>query len=515
MADPTAPPGPDATADPTAALSDLAKKEEAAASDYGTQRAKLQAQADAQTAPAQQGVQDASKSLSEAASADADPKNNPAPLPPNLAKHLDPKVLSDTASAFMAVGALFGLVMRQPLTAALGNMTAAMKGVQEGDADQYDRAMAEYKTNVDAAEKQAKSQLARRKEILDDKNLDLTAKLNQLKIIEAAAGGPLRGLDSSFKTTMDVFKAQETAVKNMTEHNDKVLAAAERVQEHRDREQDVRMRMAEMGESRAAREANTIEGKYGQFEDLLKNGKINQEQFDQAVEHLTGVKSGSTMRSQALRVQMAANQVSKSLESIVGLPIGASSGFFGNRTTSGGGLLASSKETLTNKATEQEVQSYRVMAQGLQRSLATLEAGGVATGLVGLTKQMDGVILQDGDTNMTKLNKLAETRQIFQGATEVLLSEPGIPKEQKVQIQGAFDKVKKLIPFTQNDLNKLQYSSRGATTLGDVVGKTATAAGVKSQGPTLQEFMQKAKAANPNATEKELSDYYKNKYGGN
>ena len=242
MADPTATaPAPDYEAQ----QADLLKQEQSATADYTAQRDKLQAQADAATAPLQQGVLDASKSLSEAASADADPKNNPAPLPPNLAKHLDPKVLSDTASAFMAVGALFGLLTRQPLTAALGNMTAAMKGVQEGDAAQYDRAMAEYKTNVEAAEKQAKAQIERRKQILDDKNLDLTGKLQALNIEEAAVGGPLRNLNLSFNSTMDMFKQRETALKNMTEHNDKILAAAERVQEHRDREQDIRMRMEE------------------------------------------------------------------------------------------------------------------------------------------------------------------------------------------------------------------------------------------------------------------------------
>ena len=502
MADPTAPPLPQPP-DP-AELQSAISEQDAALADIDKQK---NAALDPIRESAKDDIAKIDKTLAEPAKT--------MPLPENMAKHLDPKQLNDTASIFMTLGALGGLLMRQPLTAALNNMTAAMKGVQEGDAEQFDRATAEFKTNFDKAMKVNDAAEKERTRILNDTKLSLTEKMNLLDIEAVKYGDMTTRATGTFKGKVEIYKAKENAAKEAREKYQWWETLQQRIQEHRDREQDVRMRMAEMGESRAAREANTIEGKYGQFEDLLKNGKINQEQFDQAVEHLTGVKSGSTMRSQALRVQMAANQVSKSLESIVGLPIGTSSGFFGNRTTSGGGLLASSKETLTNKATEQEVQSYRVMAQGLQRSLATLEAGGVATGLVGLTKQMDGVILQDGDTNMTKLNKLAETRQIFEGATEVLLSEPGIPKEQKVQIQGAFDKVKKLIPFTQSDLNKLQYSSKGTTTLGDVVGKTATAAGVKSQGPTLQEFMQKAKSANPNATEKELSDYYKNKYGGN
>jgi len=35
-----------------------------------------------------------------------------------------------------------------------------------------------------------------------------------------------------------------------------------------------------------------------------------------------------------------------------------------------------------------------------------------------------------------------------------------------------------------------------------------------SQKPTLQEFLEKAKSANPDASEADLTDYYNKKYGG-
>lgn len=44
-------------------------------------------------------------------------------------------------------------------------------------------------------------------------------------------------------------------------------------------------------------------------------------------------------------------------------------------------------------------------------------------------------------------------------------------------------------------------------------GKPAEDHGAKAK-PTLQEFLTKAKAANPNATDKDLTDYYNKKYGG-
>ena len=400
------------------------------------------------------------------------------PLPENMAKHIDPKQLSETASIFMTLGALGGLMMRQPMTAALGNMTAAMKGVQEGDAQQYDRATAEFKTNFDKAMKINDAAEKERTRILNDTKLSLTEKMNLLDLESVKYGDMATRATTSFKSKMEMYKAKETAATHARIAYQHWETMRERVQEHRDR-------MAQLGESRAAREANTIEGKFAQYENLLKQGKITDEQFDKAIGHLTGEtgRGNTNMRGQAMRVQMAANQIRASLKSIAGLPIEASTGLFGTRDTHGGGLLASSKETMTNKATTQEVQSYRVMAAGIQRSLATLEAGGVATGLVGLTKQMDGVILQEGDTNMTKLNKLAEIRQIADHAIEVLLSEPAIPKEQKEQMKLALDDIKKVVPFTQSDLNKLTNSKSGATTLADVVQDTAAEIGTKPAAP--------------------------------
>ena len=134
-----------------------------------------------------------------------------APLPENMAKHMDPKQMMDTAQIFMTLGALGGLFMRQPLTAALGNMTAAMKGVHDGDAEQFDRATAEFKTNFDKAMKINDEAAKERTRILNDNKLSLTEKMNLLDIESSKYGDMTTRATTSFKGKMEMYNAKEKA----------------------------------------------------------------------------------------------------------------------------------------------------------------------------------------------------------------------------------------------------------------------------------------------------------------
>lgn len=153
------------------------------------------------------------------------------------------------------------------------------------------------------------------------------------------------------------------------------------------------------------------------------------------------------------RVIMSGNQAAHDLENVISLPMTASSGLFGGRKQ-GAGILDATKEVLANKLTSQEVQSYNVMSTGFQRALASIEAAGLMpTGQ--LTHQMDAVIFKEGDTNFTKLQKLAQTRQIVEAGLETTVSNPRIPKETREHAQSIIDSIRKSVPFTQQDLLRL------------------------------------------------------------
>lgn len=168
--------------------------------------------------------------------------------------------------------------------------------------------------------------------------------------------------------------------------------------------------------------------------------------------------AGGRESVQVGRLIGSANQASRDLENIAKLPLTANSGFFGGRGQ-GQGLLEAGKETLTNKMTTQEVQSYNAMTAGLQRSLASLEAMGLMPN-VNLTKQMDAVVFRDGDTHLTKMHKLAQTRQIIEATQETLDANPRVSKEQKLLLKKVLERTEKVVPFTHSDLIDLNAAQQ-------------------------------------------------------
>lgn len=184
------------------------------------------------------------------------------------------------------------------------------------------------------------------------------------------------------------------------------------------------------------------------------------------------------------RVLLSANEAAKDLSNVVQLPLTASTGLFGGRKQ-GGSLFDAGKEALTNKMTSQEVQSYNVMATGFHRALASIEAAGLAPSGQ-LSNAMDAIIFKEGDTNLTRLQKLAQTRQIIEAGLETTLSNPKIPDEQRQHINDVIRTVQKAVPFTQNDVVKLQsiQTDNPNATLKDVLKqvKRAPAGGVGGSG---------------------------------
>ena len=174
------------------------------------------------------------------------------------------------------------------------------------------------------------------------------------------------------------------------------------------------------------------------------------------------------------RMMMGANQASKDLANVVQLPLTASTGVFGGRKQ-GPGLFDAGAEVLANKATGQEAQAYNAMATGFQRSLAQIESAGLMPS-GSLTHQMDAVLFKEGDTNLTKLHKLAQTRQIVEAGMETVQANPRVSPEEKAKVVGILDSIRKSVPFTHSDLIALQEAQRTdpKATLGSILKAKVT-----------------------------------------
>lgn len=176
------------------------------------------------------------------------------------------------------------------------------------------------------------------------------------------------------------------------------------------------------------------------------------------------------------RVVNSGNQAAADLENVVKLPITASRGIFGGRSQ-GKSLLDAGQETLANKMTTQDVQTYNVFATGFQRALAAIEGAGLAPSNA-LMHQMDQVIFKEGDTNFTKLVKLAQTRQIVEKGLETITANSRVDAETKKLVGSIVEKIQKAVPFTGSELIELQglQATDPNATLKDVMAANKKAA---------------------------------------
>lgn len=185
------------------------------------------------------------------------------------------------------------------------------------------------------------------------------------------------------------------------------------------------------------------------------------------------------------RVAAAGNEAAQAAQNIMELPRTVSTGIFGGRQQ-GPGLLGAAKESLTNAATSQDVQDYNTMIAGVSRNLGAIESAGLAPSGA-LIHSMDSVTLKEGDSDITKMRKMAELRQIVELGLAPNLANPRIPPEQKQLVQGIIGQMQKAIPFTQHDVTALQQSQNPRATILDFAGKSGLSGPKYSEGQVLHQ----------------------------
>jgi hypothetical protein len=246
-------------------------------------------------------------------------------------------------------------------------------------------------------------------------------------------------------------------------------AKAKQAQLAQDREQ----RMA----SDADRRADAAEQDPFMKEAAAAYGKGTPE-YNQAIkDHLakqsTGAGQGPMGSREAVYVNRALSSAGLAVRDISNIargPVSQSTGIFGGRGQ-GPSLMDATKEQLATAITPQEAQTYNVKIAGLQRNLATLESQGLAPS-GSLTHQMDAIVFKEGDTNLTKAYKLAEARQIVEGAMDVITNNDRAPKGAKDLAGKILTQVQQSVPFTVEDLDKFSASGKKNAKIGDFLEKS-------------------------------------------
>lgn len=393
--------------------------------------------------------------------------NESVPLPENTAQHLDPKQLSEAASIWMTLGAFAGLLTRTPMTDALGNMTAAMKGAQEGDMAQFKQHYDAWDSSFKKAMSTNKDMLAKKKEILDDIKLSLTEKEHRLKLVDSEYGSIPQRMETSFLRRTKAIDSQIAMTDKSEQAADKIRESVDkRMQAHADKQSQIQM----------------TKDFHDQSLEIQRQGLAIRQDLAEAKKAASGSAGVMGSREMAFtqRVLGAANQSAKILGNLVQLPIESSTGVFGDKQP-GTGLMSASGNVLARNLTPQEAQTYQVMATGIQRNLAAIESMGLAPPGA-LTHQMESVIFKEGDTQLTKMHKLADIRQIIEAGLETMVSNPRVPDAMRKLAEKNVSELRAAVPFTQTD----------------VIGFSAKLKANKHE--TLSSYMKRADATAPAAT---------------
>jgi hypothetical protein len=351
------------------------------------------------------------------------------------------------------------------MLAAMNNMTAAMKGWQEGDTARVKSELDSFDRNFKIAQVKRSGQIEERKAALekykgDIAGLELAEKQIALKYedqiaAELARKGDFNSLAKHYNT---LAKNYETAI----HHADQVDAQNRRIAETEKRNQQRHQEMmAKMGAGSKEMYTDPATGKVyhvvnGKFQEIpLPEGAKLQKMDGKGKGGPSGAVVGATER-----VSSSMTQAADALEIIGTMPITTTSPLYGQDTFTG--LFKTPLSYLNQQLSDDSVQMMRTNMSGVARNLASLETGGAATGLVGLANKIDqGIAIPAGASTIVALNSLAEMRRIVQSSARNALSSPNYSESQKKLIQENLDFVRKAIPYTQQDLNRAFLASKG------------------------------------------------------
>jgi hypothetical protein len=156
------------------------------------------------------------------------------------------------------------------------------------------------------------------------------------------------------------------------------------------------------------------------------------------------------------------------------MPFTSSTGVFGSgvgQATSSESLWGAPIAVLKNSVTNDNVQRYNTEISNIGKYFATLNTGGIAA-TAGAQKQFESQFsIKEGDTELTRLTKLAQMRQTFERVADIKLKSKATPEEQREDWNLWLQQIKESVPITVNDVNKIANSKNPQQTMAQAMGK--------------------------------------------
>jgi len=330
-------------------------------------------------------------------------------LPEYKPTKIDPEEAKQAFQTLMTFSLIGGALTKQPMMAAMNNMTAALKGHMEGDKQRVDKEIKDFERNYKLAEGKRKAQLEEYNLAFSKNKNDLQAQMTEIELVAKKYGDEI-----------GAQLAKKGDAKELMKHFDTLARTGQQAKATADR-------IATMGKGGSKGDP------YGYAENITT----------------------------------AANEAASSMKNIMGLDVESTGGFFGGKQTSS--MFTAPIDTFVNKLTPESVQRYNLQSGKLGYNLSQLMKAGRAVGVTEVAEMNKIIQIREGDTLETAATRLAEARQIAERAIEVRIASPKTTPELKEILKSNLKTINEVIPFTVDDINSFVRKKDKSKTFGEVL----------------------------------------------
>jgi hypothetical protein len=346
------------------------------------------------------------------------------------------------------IGMAMGGSGKQSATASLNAMGGMMKGWQQGRADlwkkevqEFDKNMLSWKSKLDDAMKKAEAAY----KILPYNRAEAESKLNE---VITSMGSDLLKEKNRVQGFVPTFKMLESLAKDA----DSAIKESGVERRHRESQAKPNYQFYASGDKVIA--VNT--------KDPSDIKEVTNKELATAIKLGTkpSEKGAGAAAGQIERMTNAMTQVSGAIKAISDLPVTTTSPVFGQKEFKG--LFVAPLSVLNQNMSKETSQMMAGRMVGVARNLASLETGGAATGLAGLTDSIQaGISIPAGAKLHVALDRLAEMRRIVEDASRGALASSKYTPDQKQLIKENLLIVQNAIPFTLEDVAQATIASKG------------------------------------------------------
>ena len=391
-------------------------------------------------------------------------------LPELQQTQISPEQTKEAFTTFLTFAMLGGALTRQPMLAAMNNMTAAMKGWQEGDTARTKAELESFDRNFKIAQAKRSGQIEERKAAHekykgDIQGLELAEKQIALKYedqiaAELARKGDFNALSKHYDS---LAKNYETAIHhaNQVEQQNRRLAETEK----RDQQRHQQM-MAKLS-SGGGEKALSPYGKVAQDEGL----KPGTQQYQDRVKQLEGEKAaagkgGAVNTRLAYSIAENFGQATADLVNVATVPEGTVLSAFNDMAgKSGESLTSAARNTFSRNMTSEDARVMGQLVAGLETSMARVLGGGYASSstraIMDLYKSQ---IPREGDSAMVTAAFLARIKQELGIVAKNFKEHPGATKGQIEMIKDYMDEINQVVPFDVKTVRDALRGSRSTLT---------------------------------------------------